>query len=218
MTSCFTPTCGQPARPPLLTVGCPPRRPSGRSCQPTLRSMSSRPQKAPRRPKPRSSRPAGKRRPRPFQRWGRLGQRCNAYLLRDSQSLRDSQDPAVASPPPRAEARGGGLGQSGESSSQRSSVEASRETPQAPSGRRGLDAASQRLTELTGCHDVRTFDEMASTMRAAGFPNPALRHRRAPRGVQDGRRRPDRLPRGSTKGGASRRRACRRAPIAQGDD
>ena len=150
MTSCFTPTCGQPAHPPLLTVGCPPRRPSGRSCQPTLRSMSSTRQ-APRRPKPRSSRPAGKRRPRPLHLSPRLGQRCkgpwpavqgalasgarglgercNAYLLKDSlipddsQILRDSQDSAAA-PPQRAEARGGGFGQSGESSSQRSSVEA----------------------------------------------------------------------------------------------
>ena len=94
-----------------------------------------------------------------------LDERCNAYLLRDS------QDPAAA-PPPRAEARGGGFGQSGESSSQRSSVEASREPPRASSGRRGLDAASQRLAELTGGHDVRTFDQLASTMRAAGFPIP----------------------------------------------
>ena len=58
------------------------------------------------------------------------------------------------------------------SSSQRSSVEASREPPRASSGRRGLDAASQRLAELTGGHDVRTFDQLASTMRAAGFPIP----------------------------------------------
>ena len=101
-----------------------------------------------------------------------VDERCNAYLLRDSLIPRDSLDPTAASPPPRAEARVGGLGQSRASSNQRTSVEASRGPPQAPSGRRGLDAASQRLTELTGCHDVRTFDDMASTMRAAGFPIP----------------------------------------------
>ena len=58
------------------------------------------------------------------------------------------------------------------SSSQRSSVEASREPPRSSSGRRGLDAASQRLAELTGGQNVRTFDQLASTMRAAGFPIP----------------------------------------------
>ena len=148
----------------------PPQAPSGR------RGLDS--VQAPRRPKPRSSR--GKRLPLPLHLSPRtcpavqgglasgargLDERCNAYLLRDS------QEPAAA-PPPRAEARGGGFGQSRASSSQRSSVEASREPPRASSGRRGLDAASQRLAELTGGHDVRTFDQLASTMRAAGFPIP----------------------------------------------